>query len=316
METIHIAACFDHGFVMPTGVMMYSTCVNNADIEIDFHLVVDESVTDVDQKDLRDTIAEFPGKRVRFYDISCTQSIAFPQKLLPQSTYYRLFLSQILPLHVDKVLYIDGDCIVRHSLLPLWNIDLDGYAIGAAFAKAERSKEIFERLHYPFEYGYFNAGVLLINLKYWRQHGVMNALLSYIEKYPQRIKWEDQDVLNAVLYDKRKHIHIKYNLQTGCLRKDPLWDSWNYREEVIAAIKDPVIVHYTFRSKPWDAYARHPHPFRSTFREYQNKTKWKGCRNEKRNLRTIIRNFIGDGLRKAKILKADSSPFMEIHSVD
>ena len=39
--------------------------------------------------------------------------------------------------------------------------------------------------------------------------------------------------LSEVLYDKRKHIHIKYNLQTGCLHKDLLWNTWNHREEVM-----------------------------------------------------------------------------------
>jgi lipopolysaccharide biosynthesis glycosyltransferase len=44
-----IVACLDKGFVMPTGVMMYSVCTNNQETEIMFHLVVDESVTGTDQ---------------------------------------------------------------------------------------------------------------------------------------------------------------------------------------------------------------------------------------------------------------------------
>ena len=48
---IHIVACLDHGFVMPTGVMMYSVCVNNPDVDINFHLIVDESVTADDRND-------------------------------------------------------------------------------------------------------------------------------------------------------------------------------------------------------------------------------------------------------------------------
>ena len=35
-----IVACTDKNYVMPTGVMMYSVCVNNADEDIVFHICV------------------------------------------------------------------------------------------------------------------------------------------------------------------------------------------------------------------------------------------------------------------------------------
>ena len=318
-DKIHIVACFDHGFVMPTGVMIYSVCVNNPEVYIDFHLIIDESVTKNDKKDMEDTVATFDGKRTVFYEISSQQCSTFPifkENRLTRATYYRLFISEILPDTIDKVLYLDGDCIVRHSLLPLWNTDLNGYALGAAFAKAEKNPKIFERLKYPFNYGYFNAGVMLLNLKYWRMTDVVKTFISYMENYSQRIMFEDQDILNVVFCDKKKVIPIKYNLQSGCLYKDPLWDSWNHKYEVAEAIKDPVIIHFTFRSKPWDTYSCHPHPFRSSFLKYQNQTKWKGCRYEKRTTKMIVRNYIGDCLRMIGLRSHRVSPFMPILAVD
>ena len=56
-EKIHIAVCLDNGYVMPTGVLMYSACVNNQDVDIDFHVLIDESVNEEEQKDLKDTIS-------------------------------------------------------------------------------------------------------------------------------------------------------------------------------------------------------------------------------------------------------------------
>ena len=38
----------------------------------------------------------------------------------------RLFLDRILPRDVERVIYLDGDVIVRHSLKSLWNTDLKG----------------------------------------------------------------------------------------------------------------------------------------------------------------------------------------------
>lgn len=315
-EKIHIAACFDHGFVMPTGVMIFSVCVNNPDVNIDFHLVVDESVTVGDRTDLTETVSAFDGMRVLFYDVNSQQCTRFPLHMLPSSTYYRLFLSEILPETIDKVLYLDGDCVVRHTLLPLWKTSLEGYALGAAVEATESIAFVYERLRYPSEYGYFNAGVLLINLVFWRQQNVVSTFVSFIETHTEAIRWDDQDVLNAVFYDKKIAIPIEYNLHTGCLLEKPRWKSWDCKDDVIKVIKDPVIVHFTFRNKPWETYARYPHPFTNSFLKYQNQTKWKRCRIEKRSRKTILRNFIGDCFRKVGLISLGRSPYVEVQCDD
>ena len=134
-ERIDIVACTDKWFVMPTGVMMYSVCVNNPDVDIVFHVIHDDSVTSKNRRDLEKTVAEFKGKSIAFYHIDVTKFPCFPNVTtdtpITQASYYRLMLSEILPKSIQKVLYLDGDIIVRHSLLPLWNTNLKDYAIGA-----------------------------------------------------------------------------------------------------------------------------------------------------------------------------------------
>lgn len=44
-----VIACVDNGYVMPTGVMAYSFCYNNQDVDTVFHFIVDESVTEKDK---------------------------------------------------------------------------------------------------------------------------------------------------------------------------------------------------------------------------------------------------------------------------
>lgn len=46
------------------------------------------------------------------------------------ATYYRLFITQVLPLEIHKILYLDGDMIVRKSLKTLFEANIDEYAIG------------------------------------------------------------------------------------------------------------------------------------------------------------------------------------------
>lgn len=316
-EKIHIVACLDKNFTIPSFVMIYSTCVNNPEVDIDFHIITDESVTETNKKDLQETISVFKGKSVFFYSLDYILTNSFPiikKNHLSRAAYYRLFISEILPTTIEKVLYIDGDCIVRHSLQQLWHIDITDYAIGAAFDSLEGYSEYYDRLGYPSNLGYFNSGVLLINLYYWRSHGVIKDCVQYIQKNAEKIIWADQDVMNVVLQKSKLSIPIKYNLQTGILKDPPCWDYQKYKTEVEEGIKNPVIVHFTGSNKPWNKYCIFPHPYSSTFYKYLNQTKWKGHKYDRRSMKKKIRNFIGDSLRWMNILKR--SLYIDVTPID
>lgn len=301
-EKIHIVACADNNFVMPTGVMMQSVCVNNPDVDIVFHVIHDDSVTSKDRKNLEETIAPFEGKMLVFYDVDVTKFPGFPNIKkgigVTQAAYYRLMLSEILPKNIHKVLYLDGDIIVRHSLLPLWNTDMKGHPVGVVNYPYEVFPKLYIPLDYPPQLGYFNSGVMLIDLAYWRKHEVVKVFFCIIREYPQKLRFWDQDVLNIAFSENKIELPMKYNLTTGFLRKIPQWDNDKYKKEVEEARRDPVIVHYT-KNKPWDAYQRHPnHPFQSTFYHYQDQTKWKGMKIDRRPMKLRIINFVADMLRK------------------
>ena len=296
-----IVACTDKWFVMPTGVMMYSVCVNNPDVDIVFHIIHDDSVTSKNRRDLEETVTVFEGKSITFYHVDVTKFPSFPnvttRTAITQASYYRLMLSEILPKTIHKVLYLDGDIIVRHSLLPLWNTDLKEYAVGAV-PGSEGNPEHYHRLNYPSQLGYFNAGVLLVNLEYWREHDVVKDFMYIIQEYAQKLQVHDQDVLNVAFSDNKKILPLKYNMHGGFLRKLPEYDYKKYEKEVEEARKDPVIVHF-IEEKPWNRYSRKPkHPFASTFFKYQSQTKWKGVKIDKRPYKIRVINFVADILRK------------------
>lgn len=273
METIEIVACTDHRFIMPVGVMMYSVCKNNSDSELRFHVIVDESVTEEDKSDLIDVAK---GHDVRFYDVDSRVFSTMP--LVPglsHATYYRLLIPQILPDDVRKVLYLDGDIIVRHSLLSLWETDIEGSAVAAVTDADESVIEKYNRQKYPARLGHFNAGVLLINLYYWRVNNIRGDIESYMANHFESIRYCDQDILNYVLREKKITLPIKYNAQTQFfwVFNKMGYDYFKYEEEVMEARKDPVILHFSL-GKPWMLGAEHP--YKSTFEKYQNETKWQG----------------------------------------
>ena len=97
---MEIVACTDTHFIMPTGVMMYSVCVNNADEPITFHIVIDKGVTERQKDDLRKTVHAFPHKSVAFYCVDGANYEKLPKRekypSITQATYYRLDLAKIL----------------------------------------------------------------------------------------------------------------------------------------------------------------------------------------------------------------------------
>ena len=300
---IDIVICTDKWFVMPTGVMMHSVCVNNPDVDIMFHAIHDDSVTSKDRRDLEETVMVFEGKSITFYHIDVTKFPCFPNITIgvgvTQASYYRLMLSEILPKSILKVLYLDGDIIVRHSLLPLWNTDLKGHPVGVIPDFSEGNLEYYHRLNYPPGLGYFNSGVLLANLEYWREHDVVKDFFRILQDYSDRIQLHDQDVLNIAFSENKVILPIKYNLMNGFLCKEAI--QHDYREdemEIEESRRNPVIVHFT-PGKPWMSYSRHPqHPFSSTFFKYQSKTKWKGVKIDKRPFKLRVINYVADMLRK------------------
>lgn len=294
-----VACCTDDNFVMPCGIMLKSLCLNNYDTDILVYLIIDASVSEKSKLLLQSCVGNSEKHVIEFCLIDEASVSRYPSlgKFNPhvsKATYYRLFMSEFLPKNISKVLYLDCDMIICQSLAELWNINIQDYAIAGVIDQCDQSIDNYNRLHYPHSYHYINAGMLLINLDYWRRHDVMNVLLSYIKKYPDRIKFHDQDVLNAVFYDKKKLLPLKFNVQTSFYHKIEFMniDYWENSEELKKAIQYPVILHFSSGLKPW--FKDCLHPMRHYFYNYKSKSPWKNQKLLKRKIlfKTKIKIFL------------------------
>lgn len=281
--------------------MMYSVCLNNAGNPITFHLIIDDGVSDIQKEELRKTVCSFANTSLSFYRIDGDKYRKLPGRLdhptITQATYYRLDLANILSPDIDKVLYLDGDIICRKSLTDLWNTDISQYAVAGVHDVCEKLYEKNNHLHlYPWK-GYFNAGVLLINLKWWRENNSTALFYEFISQHGDWLKYQDQDVLNYVFNEHKLLLPIKYNLATTFLTKK---DFKNYSNQLAEAIPDPVIIHYIV-GKPWQLSCRHP--YRNAFLKYKSQTIWKDePLQEDRPLSLRIKKAIGKVLRKLNLI--------------
>lgn len=294
---MNIVLASDNKFVQHCCVTMTSILRHNKNVV--FYLFT-EGLSEENNKLLSHQVEQMGGVlKICLMDSSIVSRFPMPKTSathITVATYYRLFSELALPKDVERLIYLDCDIVVRGDLSELYNTDLEDCAVAAVYQHNEWgvANKTFERLEIPFEYGYFNAGVLLINLDYWRKNNVTNRLLDYIRDNYDKIRAHDQDTLNAVLYKETKALDYKWNFLPVFLDTSNVTfpSKVDYSKKV-----DPMVVHYVNRPKPWEYYSDHPY----TSEYYQNldltpfkgwRPKWSWASFEKYRLRPFAHKLI------------------------
>ena len=253
-----IALCFDKNFAMQAAVTIASISNSNAKDEITFHLLT-EGLSDVLKGRISCSLTQDLHKCV-FYDIDpdiLRDCPVNPNLTCPSlAKYYRLLISRVVSKSIQRILYMDCDIIVVGSLRPIFDVDLKGKAIGVVTDQKPFDIDGYNRLRIELSDGYFNSGVMMMNLDKWRKNNYQADIFEFIKNYGNLLVWEDQDALNRIFAKDKVWLPIEYNLQNDMLlEKNSLY--WKDHEKLTDAIKSPVCVHFT-GSKPWKSGCSHP----------------------------------------------------------
>ena len=101
------------------------------------------------------------------------------------------------------MLYLDPDIVINRSLEEFYNLDLKGNILAGAthlFGRLGKINLLRLGIHKHTDI-YINAGVLLIDLKKWRETVTLGQILTYISKKHRTLFLADQDVVNALFAD-------------------------------------------------------------------------------------------------------------------
>lgn len=272
-----IVLCTDNNYAMPCGVTINSILANNKKSSLVFHIVSMDLAESVKDK-LRSISSIYDNATFKFYElkkdfIESYNFSVFDSQYMSVATYMRLFLGDILPEDVTKVIYLDCDVIVRKDLSDLWQIDIENYSIAGVedlYASSQKFS-IFKFLGYDESYKYFNAGIVFINIEYWRKHDLITVFLDYFKKIEGKLFFYDQDILNGTLYNTKLLLPIKYNVHEYYYRRRT--KRLGNREEIVEAIEDPAIIHYSGADKPWMKTCMHP--MKEEYLKYKSLSLWK-----------------------------------------
>jgi len=203
--------------------------------------------------------------------------------------YNRLFVEDLLPEGVDRVLYLDSDTIIEGDLSDLWNVEFnDCYLAGVDDCLSNSYKRIVEVGNDSI---YCNAGVLMINLKKWRNDKLKEKFIDYIKERKGFFVFNEQTVINSVCQGKILILPCRYNVTSLVysftynelmkLRR-PLHYSYE-PEEYYKSRQFPIITHFTgcfyIARRPWIQNSDHPHA--KAYDRYYKLTPWSGIEYEK-----------------------------------
>lgn len=147
---------------------------------------------------------------------------------------------------IERVIYTDVDVVFKGDVAELFNEDLSGHVIGAVEGISHSDGKDNIRLNIDKNHKYFQAGLLLIDCKKWREEKITSACFRIL-RGNQKLRYGDQDLLNIVFSDNNyKKLHQKY-----CVIPFQLAETQSFSEDSREALRKPFIIHYAGGNKPW-----------------------------------------------------------------
>lgn len=198
---------------------------------------------------------------IRFMDVSSLiEGKAFYTRAhFTAFTYYRLLIPDLFS-DYEKVIYLDSDVVVTTDVSELFETDVSNYLLAAAFDTHVMGRlnpsnpacelEYYQNVLRANDYGYFQAGVMLFNIKQFCNCYKQGELIENASK--SHYRWLDQDFLNVECRGRVKFLDNSWNVMVINNPKnvDEEYLSDEAYQAYLTAKHDPKIIHYVGKSIP------------------------------------------------------------------
>lgn len=271
----------DNNYARHAGISITSLYDHNRSVENINVYLIDDSISEENHRHL-DEIAEKYGRNITYIPFGPhKEKLTLNNKWeLPISAYARLFVAEMVPEHVERLLYLDCDTIISDSLQELWDTDMEGKTIAAI---EDVASCIFQpETGLPESYRYICSGIILIDMKKWRETHAQMRLLSYLDSRQGVVRHHDQTILNGVFWNDCHMLHPRYDALTPTFLMSyenlkayfRLWDKYYTKKEIQESVRNPAIIHFTSANigRPWENSA---HPKAKIYQKYWKESAWK-----------------------------------------
>ena len=244
MTVIHILLTINDEYSKYLAVTITSILCNLHDDEQVHFTILDGGIT-LEHKRKLQLLNRIKPFEIEYLTVNTSRLKNVPnssQAHIAFETNYRLLISSLKP-EMEKCIFLDADLIVEKSLKELWNIDISDCYMAATRDQAPMLRKWSDKFDLPENYDYCNTGVMLINLKKWREDNIEEKLFKNLAKYADSLSYPDQDILNITLAAKVKYLDNFWNAM-------PVQDYINEQQK-LEAFGAPAIIHWAGPEKPW-----------------------------------------------------------------
>jgi lipopolysaccharide biosynthesis glycosyltransferase len=252
-----IAVCINKKFLQHFYAMLSSLATNTSLKKIRIH-IIHRDFNYNDMEEIRNVWEKIKIFEFFFYKMNnkIFKNIPIIAEHLTVESLYRLDLARILPNTIERVVYLDSDLIVLGDIRELNEIDISNYYVAAV---EEIDYFLSENLSLETPRNYFNAGVMILNLKIWRENNFRETLINYAKTTSKMLYCLDQDILNGVLRGNWLRLPPEWNITRSYFDSSDIYMKF-YTKRYFSSIKEnPKIIHYTTQSKPWHYFDKHPY---------------------------------------------------------
>ncbi|KAG9456753.1 hypothetical protein H6P81_001261 [Aristolochia fimbriata] len=199
---IHISMTLDATYLRGSiagvlSVLRHASCPEN----VFFHFLASHHRPEL----RRIVVSTFPYLNFRLYhfDIDIVKgkiSVSIRRALDQPLNYARIYLADLLPEGVKRIIYFDSDLILVDDVAKLWGIDLGSSVLGAPeYCHANFTSYFTHKFWLDPAFSgtfagrrpcYFNTGVMVIDLERWRRG-----------KYTERLEWWMRIQKRARIYE-------------------------------------------------------------------------------------------------------------------
>ncbi len=273
-KEIQIALLCDNNLPFALATTMVSILENaNKDTFVDFYILSSPDFSDDNINKINEIASSRKACKITF--IIMDERFSHMKTTNPHvsmTAANRLVLAEMLP-HLEKILYLDIDIIVRDDLCKIFFTELEENYIAGVFSYTHYLylNELKAELQIPDLSQYVNSGVLLFNLAEIRKDNIEEKFCSLLGSYKNSV---DQHIINKVCYGRIKHLNPMYNVTLTNMNlyygaKINIFLSPKDSNEIIS---DPAIFHWSGPRKPWKFYDM---PYAYEWLQYYKKTPYK-----------------------------------------
>jgi lipopolysaccharide biosynthesis glycosyltransferase len=251
---------------------------------LDIH-IIDEDIPETEKAHIRGSLG-LDAVTISWHTADRSRLVGVPLwGRLPVCVYNKLLVPDVLPEEVHTALWLDSDLLVLADISPLWDGGTADSTVRAVqdsvvpLVSSDMGVARYRELGLRPDAKYFNCGVILMNVRRWREQRVSDRALAYLKTHARDVTFHEQEGINAVLSDRWELLDPQWNSSVsvgGAFR----------RRSIDAHVK---IAHFSGNLKPWQHDG--VNPYYALYYEYIDRTVFAGFRPRRQWYTAALRSY-------------------------